>query len=242
MGSPEGAGVMKVFAWNIRQGGRKNREHIVARCRHHDADVIVLTEFRCNDVGAYLSETLRGWGWAHQATGLADRRTNTNFIASRRPLERIRPLNRELEKPHRMLDARIAGLQLTAVHMPNLREKFPYWEAVIRAGRRRRHEDALFVGDFNTGRHYLDEPGATFVATEHLARFERLGFVDVWRQANPDGREYSWYSPQAKNGFRLDHAFASPPLSARVTAIRYSHEERERRLSDHSALVIAWDE
>lgn len=232
---------MKVFAWNIRQGGRKNREQVLARCRHHDADIIVLTEFRRNDVGDYLSESLRAAGWAHQAVGDADHRTNTNFVASRRPIGRTRPLDRRLEKSHRMLDVAIDGLRLTAVHMPNLREKFPYWEAVIRAGRRRRREDALFIGDFNTGKHYLDEPGATFVATEHMARLEHLGFTDVWRRANPAGREFTWYSPQAKNGFRLDHAFASPSLSARVTAIRYSHAEREQRLSDHSALVMAWD-
>lgn len=232
---------MKVLAWNIRQGGRRNREHVVARCCHHDADVIVLTEFRRNDVGEFLSESFRERGWPHQAVGEADRRSNTNFVASREPIGRTGPLDRRLEKPHRMLDVTIGGVRLTAVHMPNLREKFPYWEAVIRAGRRRRHEDALFIGDFNTGKHYLDEPGATFVATEHMDRLERLGFVDVWREANPDGREFSWYSPQAKNGFRLDHAFASPSLSARVTSVRYSHVERERRLSDHSALVITWD-
>jgi exonuclease III len=232
---------MKVFAWNIRQGGRKNREDVLARCRHHDADIIVLTEYRRNDVGDYLSEGLRAAGWTHQAAGDAERRMNTNFVASRRPIDRSRPLDRRLEKSHRMLDVVIDGLRLTAVHMPNLREKFPYWEAVIRAGRRRKREDALFIGDFNTGKHYLDEPGKTFVATEHMERLERLGFVDVWRRANPDGREFTWYSPQAKNGFRLDHAFASPSLSARVTSIRYSHEEREKRLSDHSALVMVWD-
>jgi len=232
---------VKVFAWNIRQGGRRNREQVIARCRHHDADVVVFNEYRRNDVGAFLSDSLRSAGWEHQAAGEADHRTNTNFVASRFPIDRVRPLDRRLEKPHRMLDLTIGGVRLTAVHMPNMNEKFPYWEAVIRAGRRRRREDALFIGDFNTGKHYIDEPGKTFVATEHLARLERLGFIDAWRHANPDGREFSWYSPQAGNGFRLDHAFVSPSLSARVTAIRYSHAEREQRLSDHSALLVAWD-
>lgn len=233
---------MKVFAWNIRQGGRRNRMEIVTRCRHHDADIVVLNEYRRNDVGAYLSECLRESGWVHQAVGDTDHRTNTNFVASRLPIRRARPLDRRLDKPHRMLDLSIDGLRLTAVHMPNMRAKLPYWEAVIRAGRRRRREDALFIGDFNTGKHYLDEPGKTFVATEHMERLERLGFVDAWRRANPVGREFSWYSPQANNGFRLDHAFLSPALSDRVNAVRFSHAERERRLSDHSALIVAWDD
>lgn len=231
---------MRVLAWNIRAGGRRNRVEIVQRCIHHDADVIVLNEYRRGDVGAFLAEALEEAGWSHQAVGDAARGSNTNFVASRRPIERARPLDRRLEKPHRLLDVTVGELRLTAVHMPNLREKFPYWEAVLRASRGRRREDALFIGDFNTGRHYEDERGATFIAADRMELMERIGFVDVWRRAFPDAREFSWYSPQARNGFRLDHALASPPLAARITAVRYSHEEREQRLSDHSALLLEW--
>ena len=37
---------------------------------------------------------------------------------------------------------------------------------------------------------------------------------------------------------RLDHAFATPALLPRITACRYSHAEREAKVSDHSALIL----
>jgi exonuclease III len=66
---------------------------------------------------------------------------------------------------------------------------------------------------------------------------EAIGFCDLWRRRNPEGREFSWYSTRG-NGFRIDHAFLSPALAGRAGAVRYSHEEREARLSDHSVLIL----
>lgn len=232
---------MKVLCWNIRHGGRKNRDRVLERCLHHDADIIVLTEFRKNDVGDFFIQSLREHGWHHAASGDAEPKVNTILVASKHPIVEASPLEPSLGKPHRMIDVRLDGLFLTTVFMPNRKEKFPYWEAVIETGRNRLGEDALFIGDFNTGRHHLDERGATFLAAHHMETLEALGFADLWRRENPDKREFTWYSPQAHNGFRLDHAFASPSLAARVSDVRYSHLEREAKISDHSALLVAWD-
>jgi endonuclease/exonuclease/phosphatase family metal-dependent hydrolase len=40
------------------------------------------------------------------------------------------------------------------------------------------------------------------------------------------------------NGFRYDHALASPPLDARIRSVRYSQELRAAGLSDHAGLVV----
>jgi exodeoxyribonuclease-3 len=40
------------------------------------------------------------------------------------------------------------------------------------------------------------------------------------------------------NGFRIDHAFLSATLAARVGSIRYSHDERLAGISDHSPLIL----
>jgi exonuclease III len=70
----------------------------------------------------------------------------------------------------------------------------------------------------------------------------KLGWIDLWRTFNTNGTEYTWYSRlkggEPGNGFRLDHAFASPVLATRVRACRYSHNEREQRTSDHSILLV----
>ena len=66
--------------------------------------------------------------------------------------------------------------------------------------------------------------------------------LPIWRHFHGDATEYTWYSlPKGgapANGFRLDHAFATPSLLPRVTACRYSHAEREQKISDHSPMIL----
>lgn len=62
------------------------------------------------------------------------------------------------------------------------------------------------------------------------------------RLHNPGPIEFTWYSTlkggMLSNGFRLDHAFATPPLWPRNSACRYSHREREAGISDHSVVIV----
>lgn len=163
---------------------------------------------------------------------------NGVLIAARRPLGPARVLSHRVEEPYRLIQTELpCGLQLVGVYMPNLLRKVPYWDAVLRAARRRRGGHAIFVGDFNTTRHFLDEAGAVCLTSRYMDDIERAGFRDAWRDRNPAAREFSWYSHRG-NGFRLDHAFCSAPLASRLRAVRYSHDERLRGVSDHSAIVM----
>jgi exodeoxyribonuclease-3 len=90
--------------------------------------------------------------------------------------------------------------------------------------------------------HRLDETGRTFVCAEHFGRLSTLGWTDMWRHHNPGIMECTWYSKlkggSRGNGFRLDHAFATPSLVPRITTCRYSHAEREARISDDSIVIV----
>jgi exonuclease III len=65
----------------------------------------------------------------------------------------------------------------------------------------------------------------------------RLGGFLAGRR-HPQEREYSWFSASRGNGFRYDHALASPPLDARIRSVRYAQELRAAGLSDHAGLVV----
>jgi exonuclease III len=103
-------------------------------------------------------------------------------------------------------------------------------------------EPFLFVGDWNTGAHRLDESGKTFVCDQHFARLSALGWTDLWRHHNPGVTEYTWYSKRKGgvrlNGFRVDHAFATPSLMPRIASCRYSHKERDAGVPDHSMVIV----
>jgi exonuclease III len=120
--------------------------------------------------------------------------------------------------------------------------KVRFWETVLQAAEPRLDEPFLLVGDWNTGAHRLDEKGKTYVCAEHFLKLAAMGWTDLWRDHNPGATEWTWYSTlkggARGNGFRLDHAFATPSLRPRVTACRYSHVEREARISDHSVVIV----
>ena len=165
---------------------------------------------------------------------------NGVLIAARRQFRELGALSPAVPEPYRMVGVELAGLRLFGVYMPNLRLKVPYWEALIATLAADAAAPALAIGDFNTCRAYVDEPGAIDATAHFMDKIEAIGFCDLWRGRNPEGREFSWYSTRG-NGFRIDHAFLSPVLAARAGEVRYSHAERLAGLSDHSPLIMDLD-
>lgn len=229
---------IRIIAWNIRHGGRSAIPAIIERIASHAPDVVVICEYRCNEAGDKLRAGLSKIGLIKFRFIPAPPGLNGVLIASRLPAGPAQSIAPELEKPHALVEVEIAGISLIGVYMPNGVAKTPYWEAVVRsAAGRTGSKPALFIGDFNTGRHLEDERGRTLISAPFMDIMEESGFTEVWRRRNPDAREFTWTSPRG-NGFRLDHAFASPSLEARIIDVRYSHAERIDRISDHSAMII----
>jgi exonuclease III len=227
----------RVLAWNIRQGGGSRLPAIAEALARHDADILVLSEYRGGDSAYRLREMLQRLGYAHVTTPLPPPGRSGVLIAARRRFRSHSALTLDLPEPYRLVTVEIAGLCVCGVYMPNLRAKVPYWEALIAALANRSGEPALAIGDFNTCRAYVDEAGAIDATAYFMDRVEAIGFRDLWRHRYPDGREYSWYSTRG-NGFRIDHAFLSPALAAGAGTIAYSHDERLAGLSDHSPLIV----
>ena len=228
---------MRILAWNIRQGGGTRLAGIAAAILAHEADVLVISEYRGGEAGARLRAALAGIGYAHASRAEPPPGRNGVLIASRQGFHDRGVIDPALPEPYKIIEAVFPGLRLTGVYMPNLRAKEPYWNRLIATLPGRARAAALVVGDFNTCRAFVDEPGSFDVTAHYLDKIEVIGFSDLWRQRFPDGREYSWYSHR-QNGFRIDHAFFSRRAARRAGVIRYSHTEREARLSDHSPLVV----
>jgi exonuclease III len=228
------------LTWNIRAGGGSRLARIAQAIAAHEADVLVLTGYRSGEAGKLLRAALRdqGYGWFSPVEPPGIR--NGVLIAARTKPQLVEHVTEHVPEPWRMLAVTVGRVRLFGIYMPNLKAKIPYWEALIEASTPHSGGRALALGDFNTCRAYVDEPGATDVTALFLDKIQAAGFRDVWRDRYPDGREYSWYSHRG-NGFRIDHAFASPRLARRIGAIRYSHDERTAGLSDHSALLLEID-
>ena len=228
--------LLRLLAWNIRHGGGARLPAIIAALARHEADLLVISEYRGGDSGARLRAALAVSGYEHQTSLVPPPGKNGVLIAARRPFREHGAVSEAVPEPYRMVRVEVAGLRLTGIYMPNILAKVPYWEALI-AALAAEAGPALAIGDFNTCRAYVDEPGAIDATAHFMDKVEAIGFCDLWRRRYPEGREFSWYSTRG-NGFRIDHAFLSPALAADAGAVRYSHAERLAGLSDHSPLIL----
>jgi hypothetical protein len=59
----------------------------------------------------------------------------------------------------------------------------------------------MFIGDWNTGAHKIDEKGRTFVCSDEFRKLSARGWTDLWRHHNPGTTEFTWYS-KLKGGAR----------------------------------------
>ena len=244
----------RLVAWNIRAGGGVRVDAIAANLADWRADVAALCEFRATPPSRALAETLAGRGLPYQVTTADPKHPALNrlLIASRWPLRRLR-LASTPEPRSNWLPVGIespAPFVLASVHIPITsfegQSRFAFHAAVLRIAKRWRRGPALIAGDTNTGRSGIDEEAPTFgkEADAWMADMEGIGWRDAFRALHGAQRAYTWYSPNAGNGFRLDQAFVNRALMPRVAAVRYewgrSADGAQRRdaVSDHAALLL----
>jgi len=228
---------VRVLAWNIRQGGGARLAAIAEALARHEADILIISEYRGGESANRLRAALAVLGYRHQTGLVPPPGKNGVLIAARHPFREHGAVSAGLPEPCRMVRIEVAGLFLCGIYMPNLLAKVPYWEALIAALAAEPDGAMLAIGDFNTCRAYVDEAGAIDACAHFMDKVEAIGFCNLWRRRYPEGREFSWYSTRG-NGFRIDHAFLSPALAAQAGAVRYSHDERLAGLSDHSPLIL----
>lgn len=255
---------MRLLTWNLRHGGGpRNMPAIALSILDHRPDAVILTEYR-RTTGGQIGAVLADHGLSRQVCTDPPPGRNGILIAARaaahiparpsRPADAQAPLFHAAAPPttwartrharatrHRITELDLPDLELSiaAVHIPPdgdpTRESV--FQSAVQTASERRDRPFVLMGDFNAGRHHLDEEGATFSCTRLLGTLAALGYADAWRTLNPAGREFTWFSHEG-SGFRIDHCFLSPPLAGRLSACRHSHKERQSGLSDHSMLLV----
>jgi exodeoxyribonuclease-3 len=237
--------LMRLLAWNVQNGGCQKADGIYDAVLAHDTDIAVLTEVRSCTEEMLSRFEQNDW---HLLRGQRTGRQGGIAIVSKTRLI-SKPLCHAPSDPRhrrRYLDVQVPvnGLHITAVYGPtewadvktqDERQAFWSWftQSCVMC------EPRVLIGDFNIGL-AADCEGKMLSCS---AKFGELldgncGWTDVWRSQNKKA-EYTWYSPKG-NGFRIDHAIASPALLPYVPkgGCRYSHDEREAGISDHSILLL----
>jgi exonuclease III len=242
---------MRVVAWNIRAGGGVRAEAIARQLARWQPDVVALSEFRATPPSVQLAARLAARGFVHQLATCDPRITHRNalLVASRWPLRRILLRSGPADRCRWLLVSVAAPtpLVLGAMHVPNrvTGRKYPFLDAVLGCVRRWRLGPALLIGDTNSGRRGVDEEVPAFSVREEgwIDTLAACGWADAFRHLRVEARAYTWYSPNGRNGFRIDQAFVNAPLLARLKDAAYvwggaASRGRRDRLSDHAALLV----
>ncbi|MBZ0115419.1 MAG: endonuclease/exonuclease/phosphatase family protein, partial [Sandaracinaceae bacterium] len=166
----------------------------------------------------------------------------------------------------RMIAARVGGLRVVSVYVPNGREiDSPFYEAKLvwldRLARYVGEVDGPTVvgGDFNVAPADADvwDPkvchGGTHVSGREREAFERVRssgqLVDMYRKLHSEGGRYSWWDYRAgafhmNYGMRIDHLLVSEAIAGRIVYAEIDRQARKGKPtpSDHAPVVIDLDE
>jgi len=229
-------------------GGGKRAKAIVNQLLAWQPSLVALSEFRATPPSISIADALSEYGLHHQLTTAEaeNRARNALLLASRFPVEQAKIRNAP-QPPHRWLLAKVHALQpfhIGVMHIPNTHTglKYPYHEAVLSLVRDWKHSKALLIGDTNSGMPDIDEESPAFTKKEaaFMQGMEKAKWHDTFRHLHGKQPAYTWYSPNGKNGFRLDQAFVNSELMADVQLFRYVWGDAEgfKQLSDHAAVLL----
>ena len=232
-------------------GGGKRADAIVAQIMAWKPDIVALSEFRATPPSLSIAHQLRQQGLNYQLT-TADaefRARNALLLTSRYPVEHC-----DCDAPpvpsHRWLLAQIQApspFHIGVMHIPNMHTGFkvPYHNAILSLVNSWEHGAGLLIGDTNSGLPDIDEESPAFTKTEKafMRGMESACWHDMFRILHGKTRTYTWYSPNGRNGFRLDQAFVNRHLINKVKSFQYVWGDagQFRQLSDHAAIVMDVD-
>jgi exodeoxyribonuclease III len=247
---------MRVIAWNIRAGGGVRAAAIGTQLLQWRADVVALSEFRGTAPSRALAVTLADGGLSNQLHSINHRAPAENrlLIASRWPIESL-SIAKAPVRSGKWLAAHVHAprpFNAIAIHVPNRvsGRKWPFHAATLRVARAWSNGPALMCGDTNTGRIGFDaDAGASgFNAREDgwMTDLHDAGWRDAFRHLHGDRREWTWHSPNAGTGYRLDQAFVNNGMIDRLAAVKHAWGQDERfarhdAMSDHAALIVDFD-
>jgi exodeoxyribonuclease-3 len=254
---------MRIITLNvcgIRSAARKGLFRWLARQR---ADYICLQETRCHlpqleghDV------TVPGY---HSFFCDAQRKgySGVAIYTRHEPTKVVRGFgSEEFDGEGRYLEVQNGSLAVVSLYLPSgssglerQASKYRFLDAFApyleRLRRRRRHY--VLCGDWNIAHKPIDlrnwranQKHSGFLPEERAwmdRLFEHGGYVDAFREVNPEPDQYTWWSNRgrawAKNvGWRIDYHVVSRSLSGKA---RKAAIYKDRRFSDHAPLTLDYD-
>lgn len=252
---------MRIATWNVN-GLRSRLDFVAHWLRAREPDVVGLQELKLSDE-QFPHDFFESLGY--RAACYGQKAWNGVAVLAR---EEPRVIQRGLPGHEsfgaRLISVELADLSFTTVYCPNGKhlehEDYPrklLWLEALAEHMAPKDPSvaAVLCGDFNVCPGPLDSwneagmKGQIFHTDEERQRFGRLlelGFVDVFRERNPDLQAFSWWDYRGgafhrKQGLRIDFLLATQPALLRVKSVEIDREYRKKQdgltASDHAPVI-----
>ena len=261
--------MLRIATWNIN-GLRARLGLVLLWLRERQPDIVGLQELKLTPEQFPRDAFLEA---GYHAAVHAQKGWNGVAVLSRNePVVAQEGLPGFEEAGARLLTARVADLTFTSIYVPNgksvAHDDFPRklaWldglaayaavglQTIGGAGM------SILAGDFNLcpgGLDSWDETrlrGTIFHTDDERSRFGNLlatGYRDLYREANPDTRAFSWWDYRAGAfhrgwGLRIDLLLGTPGILARMRSITIDRDYRKKKEeltpSDHAPVIAEID-
>lgn len=168
----------------------------------------------------------------------------------------------EFDNEGRYVEARFGKLCVASLYAPSgssgdhrqeSKERFMDFFMPFLKAKKRKKSDIIICGDYNIAHKEIDlknwkpnQKNSGFLPHERAwldTLFDELGYVDAFREVNPEAEQYTWWSNRgqawANNvGWRIDYQIASPRLKGKAQSASIYKDER---FSDHAPLIMDYD-
>lgn len=250
---------MKIISWNVNGLRAVLRKNFLEYLGKESPEILCLQETKASpdQVEQLWPATYTTFWNTAQKKGYS----GTAIFTRPRPLAVTPGMGKaEHDAEGRILTAEYADFFLVNVYVPNSKRdlsRLPYrqlWDAAFLSYLKKleRRKPVVFCGDLNVAHEEIDltNPKANVrnhgFTDEERAGFSAMvkaGFVDTFREFEPGGGHYTWWSQmsnaRARNvGWRIDYFLISRALRPRLKQA-YIHPEILG--SDHCPVVIELD-
>ncbi len=252
---------MKIATWNVN-GINSRLRHVIEWSAKNQPDVLCIQELKCTDA-RFPHAKLRAAGFSHLEFH-GEKAYNGVAILSKYPIGEVQKNfpGDDVDAPRRLIAATIEGVRIVNVYAPHGTklgsDKYRFkldWHARLRKyfdDNYSTGDEVLLVGDLNVAPHELDvwKPSLwkdklhfTKAERESIMNVKRWGFVDLFRQANDDVKEFTWWSVfhndfEKNRGLRIDFIWSSPPMADACNDCWIDKEPRAwESPSDHAPVL-----
>lgn len=246
---------VSIFCWNIANPSVERAARQAEWLRKRPEDTLVLTEAKHSEGCLFLERYFRAYGYnvifkrpdekefgviiiSKCVVSSSDFSRGINYLQSRTASVKLSIGGNELE--------------LIGVYVPSRDKSYEKTERKKKFLKNLNNALSLnpinpkriFCGDFNVlePNHVPRYPFFEEWEYDFYRNLQNCNLRDAFRFLNPKIQEYSWVG-HTGDGYRYDHCFVSSDLLPNVKQCYYFHEPRqyEKKLSDHSALIIELD-